>query len=233
MIDNYKTQLEAYFNKWRKINLEKKEEKKSLLYKIDEVASFLEDSDSVFVAKFYMKIAYFIPAEEYKIAEKYFLKVIKQEKVFKNHVNILEAAYEGLGDLYFEQKLYDKAADAYIKLLEVVEIINFLDEDILQMGIAMLNHSKNSHTEKAEKIIEYIYKLDLCHKDMDHELFTQTTFNLGLAKYKLKKYTEAKPYFKKAIILYQQQKWDCEKIHQYLNSIANHTDSKPMSVSGM
>ena len=58
---------------------------------------------------------------------------------------------------------------------------------------------------------------------------TKTNYNLGLVKFKLRKYKEAKSYLEKALILYKQRKWDSKSIYQLLNSIEDTVDSKPRS----
>lgn len=196
-IEAKKHSLNKYYNEWQKISWKAKEYKLKNLNKIDEILDFLEKTDAVFVAQLRIRIAYLFPVEEYKIAEKYFLKVIEKEKLFANNVDILETTYQGLGDLYFETEQYNKASDIYIKLLEVIEVDDFIEEDILQIGIAMLNHSKGIFNKKAEELLLFVYNSDICDEEMYHLMTTKTNYNIGLVKYKLRKYKEAKPYLER------------------------------------
>jgi len=224
-----KHNLNKHYNEWRKISWDAKEYKLKILNKIDEVLDFLEETDVVYVAQLRIRIAYSVPAAEYQIAEKYFLKVVKNEELFANNPDILETTYQGLGDLYFETIQYDKASDVYIKLLKINKIAVLLEEDILQMGIAMVNHSKGIYHNKAEELFLFVYNSCVCDEEMDHLMATETNYNLGLVKFKLKKYKEAKLYLEKALVLYKQRKWDCENIYQMLNCISDMVDNKPKS----
>jgi len=49
--------LEEYYNQWRKISWDNKEEKLNLLTKIDKIADCIEDEDSEIVAYYLIRIA--------------------------------------------------------------------------------------------------------------------------------------------------------------------------------
>ncbi len=229
MIKDYKLQLEEFYEQWRYLNWNNKKEKTKLLGKIDTLTDFLEESESVFVAQTQIRIAYSALMEEYQIAEKYFLKVVEKEEQFANNPDILETTYQGLADLYFETKQYDKSSNIYIKLLKINELEDLIEEDILQMGIAMVNGSKGLYHNKAEELLLFVYNSDVCDEEMDHLMATKANYYLGLARFKLKNYKEAKLYLKNAIILYKQRKWDCENIYQLLNNISDTFEVKPHS----
>ena len=224
-----KHSLNKQYNEWRKIAWEAKEYKLKILNKIDEILASIEKIDTAFVAQLHVRIAYSVPNKEFKIAEKYFLKVVENEKLLTNQEDILETTYQGLGDLYFNTKQYDKASKIYIKLFDFKEIEDLIEEDILQMGIAMANLDKAKYLLKAEELLSFLYHLDVCDAEMDHLMATKTNYNLGLVKFKLKKNTEAKVYLKKALVLYKQRKWDSKSIYQLLNSIGDTVDSEPTS----
>jgi len=224
-----KHSLNKHYNEWRKISWEAKDYKLKILNKINEILEFIEKTDAAFAAQLRIRIAYSAPKEEYQIAEKQFLKVVEKEELFADQTDILETTYEGLGDLYFEAKQYDKASDIYIKLFEINRIVDFFEEDILQMGIAMLNHSKGIYHDKAEELLLFVYNSCVCDEKMDHLMATEVNYNLGLVKYKLRKYKEAKPYLEKALVLYKQRKWDYQNINNLLNNIADYNDSKPIA----
>ena len=221
------------YDKWR--NLDKKKDiakTKQILYEMDEIAKIINQKDYIFTSSIYVRLATLSSiSKDFETAKKYFTKVTDKAQYLLNDEDILEFAYRGLGDLYFEKQQFKEASKQYYMLQELLQITDFLEEDILQMGIAMVNNSENKYLIKAEELLSFVYQLDICNEEMDHLMTTETNYNLGLAKFKLKKYKEAKPYLKKALVLYKQQKLECNGIYLLLNNIEEITNTEPLSAN--
>ena len=229
IIENKKLLLEEYYKQWRNLNWNEKESKSEILTKIDSIAETI--TDSVFVANFQIRIAYSFPKNDYfEIAEEYFLKIMNKKESFANNPEILETTFEGLGDLYFENKRYDKACEIYLQLLDVVEMSDFIEEDLLQMGIAFTNHTKAVYIYEAEELLTEAYELS--DEGMDHFMTTKTSYWLGVVKYKLMKYKAAKILLENALIRYKRYDWDCKEILRMLDNIDNAQGNKPVSAIG-
>ena len=228
-IEDKKLLLEKYYKQWRNLSWDKKEKKLKFLQEIDTIAETVDDI--VFTANFRIRIAYSFPKNDYfEIAEKYFLKVVNKSELLIDNPKVLEITFEGIGDLYFENKKYDKACDVYNKLLEIVDFKEFIEEDILQMGIAFVNNSKGLFIDKAEELLSVVYKLS--DEEMDHFIITKAGYWLGLVKYKLEKYKDAKILLQKTLIRYKRYNWDCKEIFRMLENIENTQANKPVSAFG-
>lgn len=229
-IENQKELFQKKYDKWRNVNSKDKVERQKILLELDELAEIINKIDVVFTSAIFVRLAVLsLIAKNFKIAKKYFLKVIAKADYLKKDIDVLEYAYRGLGDLYFEKKKYKKASEQYFLLQKIQDIEELLEEDILQMTTAMLNTNNQKYLKAAEQLLQYLFVEGLCDDKMDHLFSTQANNNMGIIKYKQGKYNEAKPYLEKALTLYKQRKWDCKNISRLLNNIADTDENKPLS----
>jgi len=229
-IESQKELFQKKYDIWRGTDTKDKAKRLKILLELDEIAEIINKIDVVFTSAIYVRLAVLsLIAKNYKIAKKYFLKVVNKAEYLKNDNDILEYAYGGLGDLYFEKKQYKKASEQYFLLQKTQDIEELLEEDILQISTAMLNTNNQKYLKVAEQLLQYLFVEGLCDDQMDHLFSTQANNNMGIVKYKLEKYNDAKPYLEKALILYKQRKLDCKNINRLLNNIADTDENKPLS----
>lgn len=214
-----KLRFEALSLKYKSIQWSrKKEEAHKTCAQLADVANYIENYDINMAADFFNRTAdAFRWQKDFDNAEKYYQKVISYENNIEKEILIF--AYSELGEIYAETNQYDKSYNTILALSKIRE--DYLNDEyvLYSFGVAMANHSLGVFLPKAEQILDEAF--EFFDDDNDHIMTTKTSYHLGVLKFKLGKFKEAKFYLKKARIRYERWNWDLSNIDLLLENIEN------------
>jgi len=210
-----KIRYEAYYNKWHALYTNSKWDAGKICDNMAKVTDFFENIDSPLAEKYRNRTAMAYTLHYgFKEAKEYFFT--------KKNIELVSLDEGEIEDLV-KNGQYDKVCDLYFDWAKINK--SDIDDEyvLLTLGIAMLNHSKENYLKKAEKFLVAAYMI--FEDDSDHVMTTKSSYYVGVTKFKLEKFKEAKFYLEKALVRYERWKdiksldWNGADIYKYLDNI--------------